>query len=250
MNEMTLSSPDVLIILAALVVSFVLGGIYRLGRNAAREMNAVDLTEHDIRSITERYDDQQRNVTRLNKELDDVRQALMQQAMAMGPVHAAMRMPVTQAPMAVATPMATPVVAPMAMADAAAAVARSQSRSQPESQSQPQSQPQSQATAQSQSVATPQPAARPQPVETAPAGPVAASAAPQAATATTTPAAGNQAGQAKPRKPARPVRHPMPLELARAGASAQVLMKRFGLSRAEADLVVSVHGKPAAPTAA
>ena len=32
------------------------------------------------------------------------------------------------------------------------------------------------------------------------------------------------------------------MELARAGATAQILMTRCGLSRAEAELVISVHG--------
>ena len=50
---------------------------------------------------------------------------------------------------------------------------------------------------------------------------------------------------AKPQRPSKPGPKPAPfnpVQLARKGAKVDVLMSRCGLSRAEADLVLSVHG--------
>lgn len=167
MNEISLFGSDLLLIVCAVVVSFALGSLHRLGRSLARQRRAVTLTEQEVRDLTQQCDRQQVSVTRLHQELSEMRQALMQQALAMAPVHAAARAPapassVAAAPAEVpAPPVPSPVV-----------------------------------TAQ-----------RP-PVDT----------------------------------PAPPARRSDPLALARAGATVQVLMQRCALSRAEAELVISVHG--------
>jgi len=168
MSQSNLFGGDLLFILCAVVVAFVLGGLHRFGRTLARQRRAVDLTDRDVRDLSAQCDRQQVSVTRMSQELSELRQALMQQALAMAPVHAAVR---------AANPLPGYAAPPP--------------------------------------VAQPPPAASTVP---APASPPAASAPPRAA------------------KPADP------LALARAGASAQVLMQRCALSRAEAALVLSVHG--------
>jgi hypothetical protein len=195
MNETLFSSPDIMFILAAVAASFALGGAYRLGRTAVRERRAVELTDQDFRALSDRYEDQKRNVSQLTRELSDVRQALMQQAMAMGPVHALRVSGVEPAPGAPAVPVSPPAPAP--------------------------------------EVAPAPPAAAAKPVSVTP---VRAVNAPRPAASAPSKAA---RPAAKPRKAATP------LELARAGAPADLLMSRCGLSRAEAELVISVHGKQA-----
>lgn len=174
MNEVSLFGSDLLFVLCAVVVSFALGSLHRLGRNLARQRRAVDLTAQDVRELTQQCDRQQVSVTRLNQEPREMRQALMQQALAMAPVHAA------------------------AHASAAAS-----------------------------GYPPPSPQAAPEP-----ATPAAPRPAPSSAARATRPASPVQ-------KSANPVD---PLALARAGASVQALMQRCALSRAEADLVISVHG--------
>ena len=166
MNEISLFGSDLLLIVCAVVVSFALGSLHRLGRGLARQRRAVTLTEQDVRELTQQCDRQQMSVTRLHQELSEMRQALMQQALAMVPVHAAARVP--------------------AAASSAA------------------------------------PAELPTPPAISPA----------------------QAAQQRPPviTPAASARRSDPLALARAGATVQVLIQRCALSRAEAELVISVHG--------
>jgi hypothetical protein len=161
MNEISLFGSDLLLIVCAVVVSFALGSLHRLGRSLARQRRAVTLTEQEVRDLTQQCDRQQVSVTRLHQELSEMRQALMQQALAMAPLRA---------------PAAASSAAP-AEVPAAPAIA-----------------------------------------------PAVASQRPPAIT------------------PAAPARRSDPLALARAGASVQVLMQRCALSRAEAELVISVHG--------
>ena len=168
MIETAILNSDILLIVGAVAVSFILGGIYRLGRSAGRERDAVEPGVRALRDLSDRFERQQLNMTRLSQELNDMRQALMQQAMAMAPVHAALH---------------TPVPAPVQPAPAQHAMPRAGA-----------------------------------------AAPVAV------AKAAAKPAAPKKAD---------------PLILARAGAGAEVLMARCGLSRAEAELVVSVHGTKA-----
>jgi hypothetical protein len=165
MNEISLFGSDLLLIVCAVVVSFALGSLHRLGRSLARQRRAVTLIEQDVRELTQQCDRQQASVTRLHQELSEMRQALMQQALAMAPVHAAARAPAAAS--SVAAVPAPPVLAP--------AVA---------------------------------PAAQRPPVT----------------------------------KPAPSTMCSDPLALARAGTTVQVLMQRCALSRAEAELVISVHG--------
>ena len=155
MNETSFFSSDLIFLACAVAVSFALGSVRGLERTLARQRRAVDQADRDVRDLNERCERQQVNVSRLTQELSEVRQALMQQAMA--PVHAAIQ-------------ATAPARAPAPQAPAPAAVPRS-----------------------------------------VPADPQA---------------------------------------LARSGASAQVLMSRCGLSRAEADLVLSVHGARKSRTAA
>jgi len=165
MNEISLFGSDLLLIVCAVVVSFALGSLHRLGRGLARQRRAVTLTEQDVRELTQQCDRQQVSVTRLHQELSEMRQALMQQALAMAPVHAAVRAPAAASSVAPAEVPAAPAIAP--------------------------------------AVASQRPPAT---------------------------------------APAAPARRSDPLALARAGASVQVLMQRCALSRAEAELVISVHG--------
>lgn len=181
MNEVSLFGSDVLFILCAVVVSFALGSLHRLSRTLARQRRAVDLTEQDVRELTQQCDRQQLNVTRLNQELSEMRQALMQQALAMAPVHAAARASIAasgHAPALAAAQHAPQVAAPAASRPASPPVARTTKPDKPTERT----------------------------------------------------------------SPMPPARSTDPLALARAGASVQVLMQRCALSRAEADLVISVHG--------
>lgn len=171
MNEISLFGSDLLFIVCAVVVSFALGGLHRLGRTLARQRRAVELTDRDVRDLTAQCDRQQVNVTRMSQELSELRQALMQQAMAMAPVHVAARASGAAPVQAAPPPPAVPARAPAAAATAPLAVP---------------------------------PAAR------APAR------------------AANSAED--------------PIALARGGAGAELLMQRCALSRAEAALVISVHG--------
>jgi len=65
MNEISLCGSDLLLILCAVVVSFAIGSLHRLGRSLARHRRAVDLTEQDVRELTQQCDRQQLTVTRL-----------------------------------------------------------------------------------------------------------------------------------------------------------------------------------------
>ena len=206
MNEITLNSGELLSFVVAIVVSFTLGGIYKLRRNVLRQRRAVELGERDLKDLVDRYDRQQVSMTRLDQEVTDMRQAMLQQALALMPVRTTVQVP----------------VAPAAVAEAPAAVV-----------------PQVQAT-----VAAPVTAApRPRTCESKPAG-VAVARRAAAAKPPVRPAA-----FAKPQRPSKPGPMPAPfnpVQLARKGAKADVLMSRCGLSRAEADLVLSVHGATAA----
>jgi len=193
MNETALAASDLLLLAVAVAVAFVLGAAQRIGRAAARERRAVDLSGHDIQDLSERCERQQASVSRLSQELSDVRQALLQQALALAPVHAAMHGP---GPGAATTP------------------AREQTVP---------------AAARPGSVAAPPPA----PAASRPPAPVA----PPAPAASRPPARKPLPGGSAPKPGAAD-----PLALARAGAGIEVLMARAGLSRAEAELVRSVHG--------
>ena len=174
MNETAILTNDLLLVLGAVAVSFILGGIHRLGRTVSRERQVVEPADRDLRELSDRCERQQLNMTRLSQEINDMRQALMQQAMTMAPVHAALHASVP-----------APVQPPAAQQ------------------------------------ATPHPAA-------------------------TRPGAATLAQAATT---AAPVKSD-PLKLARAGAGPEVLMARCRLSRAEAELVISVHGTKARPAAA
>ena len=199
MNEITLNSGELLSFVVAIVVSFTLGGIYKLRRNVLRQRRAVELGERDLKDLADRYDRQQVSMTRLDQEVTDMRQAMLQQALALMPVRTTVQVPV--APAAVLPQAQAPVAAPVTAAprpqtceskSAAAALARR--------------------------AAAAKPPLRP-------------------------------AAFAKPQRPSKPGPQPAPfnpVQLARKGAKADVLMSRCGLSRAEADLVLSVHGAAAA----
>lgn len=169
MNEISLFGSDLLFIVCAVVVSFVLGTLHRLRRTIARQRRVVELTDREVRDLSAQCAHQQMNVSRLHQELSELRQALMQQAFAPAQV---------TAPAERAQPRteAAHGFAPAASARAA-------------------------------------PARRAQPAD----------------------------------PPARSTSNPVvdPIALARAGESAEVLMQRCSLSRAEAALVISVHGRRA-----
>ncbi len=208
MNVNGILNGDLLFFLCAIAVAFLLGCAHRIGRSIARERRAVELADKDLRDLSSRYDLQQLNMSRLTRELSDVRQALMQQAMALGPVHAGLH---ARAAAAVPAPATTP--APTARQSAPAGA---------------------------------RPAAQPsRPTQT----PVPARAAPRPSTAKPAVKAAGRAPAPPATKPRRPAAAD-PLALARRGAGAEVLMSRCGLSRAEADLVISVHGKDAGSAAA
>jgi len=170
MNETVILTSDLLLIVGAVAVSFILGGLHRLGRTVTRERQAVEPGTRDLRELSDRCERQQLNMARLSQEINDMRQTLMQQAMAMAPVHAALHAPVP-----------APAPAPAAVQHV-----------------------------------TPRPAP-------------------------------TRAGASTPANAAQPAARAKidPLKLARAGAGPEVLMARCGLSRAEAELVLSVHGTKA-----
>ena len=170
MNEISLFGSDLLFIVCAVVVSFVLGTLHRLRRTIARQRRVVELTDREVRDLSAQCAHQQMNVSRLHQELSELRQALMQQAFAPAQVTA--------------------------------------------------------------------PAERAQPVRTEAAQGVA-----PAASARAAPARGAQPADPPARSTSNPVVDP--IALARAGESAEVLMQRCSLSRAEAALVISVHGRRA-----
>lgn len=229
MNTTILPSPDIMLILSLIAVSFALGGAYRLGRAAMRERRAVELTDRDLQALSDRYENQRRKVSRLTRELNDLRQALMQQAMAMGPVHAALRMPGSEPAMAPPVPVPVP-QAPAADARPGVAPATGVAREADDA-------------ARARSGDAPAGDA----VSPVPATPPTASAGRASrATATRVSSAAAERAPAAPSAGAAAAasRDPTPQELARAGASVEALVARCALSRAEAELVVSVHGTP------
>jgi len=209
MNEIVMTGSDLLIFGVAIAVSFILGALFKLRRNVLRQRHAVELGERDLKVLTDRCERQQLGMTRLNQEVTDMRQAMLQQALALMPTRPALQ--VAAAPEPVAAPTApvpvqmdTPPRAPeVTRANVDAAVSHLAKRN-----------------------------------EQAPA-PLAASK-PQLKAV---PSSGSAAPKPKVSKPAVSD----PAQLARAGAGAEVLMNRCGLSRVEAQLVISVHGAACAP---
>ena len=205
MNEITISSGDLLAFITAIAVSFTLGVIYKLRRNVLRQRRAVELGERDIKALTDRCDRQQVSMTRLDQEVMDMRQAMLQQALALLPVRNVMHAPATAVAPTQAPLVATTQVPERVASRTTAALRRQIDESRP---------------------ASTRPVTR-----TASAKPPVRSAA----------SANRQLRSTPAPKPA-PIN---PVQLARTGAKAEVLMSRCGLSRAEADLVLLVHGAAA-----
>ena len=209
MNEIVMTGSDLLIFGVAIAVSFILGALFKLRRNVLRQRHAVELGERDLKVLTDRCERQQLGMTRLNQEVTDMRQAMLQQALALMPTRPALQVaaapePVAAPPAPVPVQMDTPPRAPeVTRANVDAAVSHLAKRN-----------------------------------EQAPA-PLAASK-PQLKAV---PSSGSAAPKPKVSKPAVSD----PAQLARAGAGAEVLMNRCGLSRVEAQLVISVHGAACAP---
>jgi hypothetical protein len=213
MNEIVMTGSDLLIFGVAIAVSFILGALFKLRRNVLRQRHAVELGERDLKVLTDRCERQQLGMTRLNQEVTDMRQAMLQQALALTPTRPALQVaaapepvaaPTAPVPVPVSVQVDTPPRAPeVTRANVDAAVSHLANRN-----------------------------------EQAPA-PLAASK-PQLKAV---PSSGSAAPKPKVSKPAVSD----PAQLARAGAGAEVLMNRCGLSRVEAQLVISVHGAACAP---
>ena len=210
MNEIVMTGSDLLVFGAAIAVSFILGALFKLRRNVFRQRRAVELGERDLKVLADRCERQQLGMTRLNQEVTDMRQAMLQQALALMPSRPAVQVAVAP------EPAAAPAVAIPARVDAP-----------------------SRATE-----VTPENADAPvnhlaKRNEQAPVRPPAASK-PQLKAV---PSSGSASPKVAVPKPAVSD----PARLARAGAGAEVLMNRCGLSRVEAELVISVHGAACAP---
>jgi hypothetical protein len=202
MNDITISSHDLLVFIAAIAVCFSIGVVYKLRRNLLRQRRAVELGERDIRTLTDRCDRQQVSMMRLDQEVMDMRQAMLQQALALMPMGSAARVPAASSPVVAFATAQQPVVSPETTPrNARVSELRAVSATS------------------NNSVASRKPPVR-----------RAASAKPPVASA---------ALSAKTAAKDTPVN---PVQLARSGVKVDVLMSRCGLSRAEADLVLSVHG--------
>ena len=114
MNEIMMSSGDLLIFVAAIAVSFILGGLYKMRRNLLRQRRAVELGKRDLKALVDRCDRQQISMTRLDQEVTDMRQAMLQQALALLPIRSAVQAPAA----AVAVPEPIQATPPVAVAQA------------------------------------------------------------------------------------------------------------------------------------
>ncbi|MFT5172966.1 MAG: hypothetical protein ACI8W7_001134 [Gammaproteobacteria bacterium] len=202
MNDITISSNDLLAFIAAIAVCFTIGVIYKLRRNLLRQRRAVELGERDIRTLTDRCDRQQISMTRLDQEVMDMRQAMLQQALALMPMGSAAHTTVAPSPVLAFAAPQPPAVSPTTTPHN---VRVSELRAS--------------SVTSSNAVASRKPPVR-----------RAASAKPPVASPALSP---------KTASKDTPVN---PVQLARTGVKVDVLMSRCGLSRAEADLVLSVHG--------
>ena len=201
MNDITISSNDLLAFIAAIAVCFTIGVIYKWRCNLLRQRRAVELVERDIRTLTDRCDRQQISMTRLDQEVMDMRQAMLQQALALMPMGRAAH--ATVAPSRVLA-----FAAPQPPAVSPTTTPRNVRVSELRASS----------VTSSNAVASSKPPVR----RAASAKPLVASPALSLKTASKD----------------TPVN---PVQLARTGVKVDVLMSRCGLSRAEADLVLSVH---------
>jgi hypothetical protein len=209
MNDIVMTGNDLLVFGVAIAVSFILGALFKLRRNVLRQRRAVELGERDLKVLADRCERQQLGMTRLNQEVTDMRQAMLQQALALVPSRPALQVaapePAVAAVAVPPSPVDVPTRAPVA------SPAKTDARAeQPARQTE-------------QSPVLPPVPGKPR----LKAVPSSAVDAPKAALS----------------KPAVAD----PARLARAGAGVDVLMNRCGLSRVEAELVISVHGATCAP---
>jgi hypothetical protein len=205
MSEIVMTGSDLLVLGVAIAVSFILGALFKLRRNVFRQRRAMELGERDLKALTDRCERQQLGMTRLNQEVTDMRQAMLQQALASMPTRPAVQtaaVPEPAAALTVAVPVrvdASPRGPEVTPANADTRVGNLAKRN-------------SQAPARRAAASTPQLKAVP------------------------------SSGSARPKSAVSD-----PAQLARAGAGVEVLMNRCGLSRVEAQLVISVHGAACAP---
>ena len=86
MNEITITSGELVTIVAAIAVSFALCAIYWLCRNLLRRRREAEIAERDLKALKDRCDRQQFGMARLDQEVMDMRQAMLQQAMTLLPM--------------------------------------------------------------------------------------------------------------------------------------------------------------------
>ena len=202
MNEIVMTGSDLLVFGVAIAVSFILGALYKLRRHVLRQRRAVELGERDLKALTDRCERQQLGMTRLDQEVTDMRQAMLQQALALMPTRPAVQAAEPAAvPVRADAPPRAPEVTP---ANADARVSQLAKRNE-------------QVPSHPSAVSKPQLKAVP------------------------------SSGSAAPKPAVSKSAESDPARLARAGAGAEDLMNRCGLSRVEAQLVISVHGAACAP---